>query len=124
MSSGTSTPISFPPLSADVLLKSHAASQDPKLAALEQAVTERISLKSKNEQLWKLIEKQRAGYNQLIQELERMRSERDSYKTKLTTLAIPADRQRGTEQPAAESESTAEADGSSESPSTPRPRRT
>ncbi|KAJ6470276.1 hypothetical protein C8R47DRAFT_920909, partial [Mycena vitilis] len=74
---------SFPPLSADTLLKSHAASPDPKLAALEQAVTERISLKSKNEQLWKLVEKQRTGYNQIIQELERMRAERDAYKTKV-----------------------------------------
>ncbi|KAJ6469394.1 hypothetical protein C8R45DRAFT_751397, partial [Mycena sanguinolenta] len=80
----TSTPIpSIPPLSVDALLHAHAASQDPKLAALEQAIAERIGLKSKNEQLWKLIEKQRTGYNQLIQELERMRSERDTYKTKL-----------------------------------------
>ncbi|KAJ7154613.1 hypothetical protein C8R46DRAFT_1117903 [Mycena filopes] len=81
----TSTPTSNPPLSVDGLLHAHASAQDPKLAALEQAITERLSLKTKNEQLWKLIEKQRSGYNQLIQELERMRAERDAYKTKLTT---------------------------------------
>jgi RalA-binding protein 1 len=119
----TSTPIAFPPLSADGLLQSHAASQDPKLAALEQAITERISLKSKNEQLWKLIEKQRAGYNQLIQELERMRSERDAYKTKLVTLANSDDRKRsGAGQPVAAEVSDAAAD--LESPTTPRPSRT
>ncbi|KAJ7034533.1 hypothetical protein C8F04DRAFT_885642, partial [Mycena alexandri] len=70
------------PLSTDGLLRAHASSQDPKLAALEQAITERIGLKTQNEQLWKLVEKQRTGYNQIIQELERMRSERDAYKTK------------------------------------------
>ncbi|KAJ7222069.1 hypothetical protein B0H12DRAFT_300442 [Mycena haematopus] len=92
----TSTPVpALAPLSVDALLHAHAASQDPKLAALEQAIAERIGLKTKNEQLWKLIEKQRAGYNQLIQELERMRSERDAYKMKLVTLIHPADPKLG-----------------------------
>ncbi|KAJ7753819.1 hypothetical protein B0H16DRAFT_1280767, partial [Mycena metata] len=83
MTSRSATPVSTPPLSTDGLLRVHASAQDPKLAALEQAITERIGLKTQNEQLWKLVEKQRTGYNQIIQELERMRSERDAHKTKL-----------------------------------------
>ncbi|KAJ7604045.1 hypothetical protein DFH06DRAFT_923779, partial [Mycena polygramma] len=70
-------------LSLDALLSAHAAAQDPKLAALDQAVAERNVLSSQNAQLWKLIEKQRTGYNQILKELERVRGERDSYKAKL-----------------------------------------
>ena len=71
------------PLSADVLLKTHSAAYDPKLAALEQAISERNNLSAQNSQLWKLIEKQRAGYNHILKELERIRGERDAYKAKL-----------------------------------------
>ena len=70
-------------LAADALLSAHSAAHDPKLAALEQAISERNSLSAQNSQLWKLIEKQRAGYNQLLKELERIRAERDAYKAKL-----------------------------------------
>ncbi|KAJ7453922.1 hypothetical protein B0H11DRAFT_1926596 [Mycena galericulata] len=62
-------------LTVDALLATHAGTQDPKLAALEQATAERNTLSSQNGQLWKLIEKQRAGYNQILKELERVRSE-------------------------------------------------
>ncbi|KAF8343429.1 hypothetical protein F5887DRAFT_972854 [Amanita rubescens] len=71
------------PLSADALLKTHSAAHDPKLAALEQAISERNNLSAQNSQLWKLIEKQRAGYNHILKELDRIRGERDTYKAKL-----------------------------------------
>ncbi|KAJ7460547.1 hypothetical protein FB451DRAFT_1269430 [Mycena latifolia] len=96
LTSSSASSASFPPtsspaapqaaLSLDALLSSHAASQDPKLAALDQAIAERNVLSSQNAQLWKLIEKQRTGYNQILKELERVRSERDGYKAKLSTL--------------------------------------
>jgi RalA-binding protein 1 len=60
------------------------------VAALEQAVADRNVLSGQNTQLWKLIEKQRAGYNQILKELERIRAERDSYKNRLVALnALP-----------------------------------
>ncbi|KAG5645735.1 hypothetical protein DXG03_005431 [Asterophora parasitica] len=71
------------PLTSAVLLKANAEAQDPKLAALEQAVNDRNVMSSQNAQLWKLIEKQRTGYNQILKELERVRGERDAYKAKL-----------------------------------------
>ncbi|KAG5653325.1 hypothetical protein H0H81_001065 [Sphagnurus paluster] len=71
------------PLTSSSLLKANADAPDPKMAALEAAVTDRNVLSSQNAQLWKLIEKQRAGYNQILKELERVRSERDAYKAKL-----------------------------------------
>jgi len=71
------------PLTSASLLKLHANSRDPKVAALEQAITERNTLSSQNAQLWKLIEKQRAGYNQILKELERVRGERDAFKAKI-----------------------------------------
>ncbi|KAJ6625024.1 hypothetical protein B0H10DRAFT_2005409 [Mycena sp. CBHHK59/15] len=74
-------------LSVEALLHTHATTQDPKMAALEQAIAERNVLSSQNSQLWKLIEKQRAGYNQILKELERVRSERDGFKSKLTAFA-------------------------------------
>ncbi|KAG6854533.1 hypothetical protein C0991_005445 [Blastosporella zonata] len=72
------------PLTTAYLLKSNANAEDPKFAALEQAVNDRNVLSSQNAQLWKLIEKQRAGYNQIIKELERVRGERDAYKAKVS----------------------------------------
>ncbi|KAH0582658.1 hypothetical protein H2248_010578 [Termitomyces sp. 'cryptogamus'] len=74
------------PLTSAYLLKVNANAEDPKLAALEQAVNDRNVLSSQNAQLWKLIEKQRAGYNQILKELERIRSERDGLKVKLSGL--------------------------------------
>ncbi|KAF7317921.1 hypothetical protein MKEN_00880200 [Mycena kentingensis (nom. inval.)] len=90
----SSSASSFPPtntsapatITPDSLLTAHASDQDPKLAALEHAVSERNTLSSQNAQLWKLIEKQRSGYNQILKELERVRSERDGYKAKLTAV--------------------------------------
>ncbi|KAK7435955.1 Rho GTPase activating protein [Stygiomarasmius scandens] len=75
------------PLSLDSLLFSHSTAPDPKLAALEQALSERNVLSSQNSQLWKLVEKQRAGYNQIMKELERVRNERDTYKARLAAAA-------------------------------------
>ncbi|KXN89381.1 putative Rho-type GTPase-activating protein 2 [Leucoagaricus sp. SymC.cos] len=81
------------------LLKQHDAASDPKMAALDQAVNERNILSAQNTQLWKLIEKQRSGYNHILKELERIRAERDSYKQKVLALggnidkrAKPSDR--------------------------------
>ena len=56
------------------------------MAALEHVVSDRNMLASQNSQLWKLIEKQRAGYSQILKELERVRTERDIYKVRLQTL--------------------------------------
>jgi RalA-binding protein 1 len=71
------------PVTTASLLKLYAASADPKGAALEHSVTDRNVLCAQNAQLWKLIEKQRSGYNQILKELERVRGERDMLKSKL-----------------------------------------
>ena len=71
------------PLTIDGLLATHANTSNPTLAALEAAVNERNSLSAQNTQLWKLIEKQRSGYNHVMKELERLRGERDLYKHRL-----------------------------------------
>ncbi|KAJ7056223.1 hypothetical protein C8F01DRAFT_933756, partial [Mycena amicta] len=73
------------PLSAATLVRQHTAAGaiDPPQAAIDQMNAERSNIHAKNEQLWKLIERQRAGYNQLLEELERARKERDAYKAKL-----------------------------------------
>ena len=71
------------PISIDALLAQHANAPNPPLAALDQALSERNIFSTQNTQLWKLIEKQRSGYNQVLKELERMRTERDAYKTRL-----------------------------------------
>jgi RalA-binding protein 1 len=73
-------------VTVESLLKHHASSSDPKSAALETVVAERNSLSAQNAQLWKLIEKQRAGYSQILKELDRIRGERDGYKSKLAAL--------------------------------------
>ena len=70
----------------EALLKQHVAASDPMSAALEHAVNERNVLTAQNAQLWKLVEKQRTGYNQILKELERIRGERDVYKNRLITL--------------------------------------
>ncbi len=70
-------------VTVEAVLAQHSASFDPKLAALEQSLNERNTLSLQNAQLWKLIEKQRSGYNQILKELERVRSERDGYKSRL-----------------------------------------
>ncbi|KAJ3984147.1 hypothetical protein F5890DRAFT_1518874 [Lentinula detonsa] len=71
------------PHTIESILALHGSAPDPKLAALDQAVSERNVLSSQNSQLWKLIEKQRSGYNQIMKELERVRNERDTYKARL-----------------------------------------
>ena len=90
-SSSTSTHLSLssssPSLSTvEALLKEHAATPNPMSAALEHAVNDRNVLTAQNTQLWKLVEKQRTGYNQILKELERIRGERDVYKNRLMTL--------------------------------------
>ncbi|PBK99332.1 RhoGAP-domain-containing protein [Armillaria gallica] len=83
----TSSTNTLPPapgvVTVEAVLAQHSASFDPKLAALEQSLNERNTLSLQNAQLWKLIEKQRSGYNQILKELERVRSERDGYKSRL-----------------------------------------
>ncbi|KAI0819635.1 hypothetical protein BC628DRAFT_1413565 [Trametes gibbosa] len=71
------------PLTLEGLLAAHAATPNPPLAALDAAVNDRNSLSAQNTQLWKLIEKQRSGYNHIMKELERMRGERDLYRGRL-----------------------------------------
>lgn len=80
------------------LLSQYASAADPKLAALEQAITERNNLANQNQQLWKLIEKQRAGYNQILKELERVRTERDNYKSKINQERVQPTRAYSDEQ--------------------------
>ncbi|KAG6855952.1 hypothetical protein H0H87_009118 [Tephrocybe sp. NHM501043] len=82
-SASTPPPTKDRPLTSAHFLKNNANAEDPKLAALEQSVNDRNVLSAQNAQLWKLIEKQRAGYNQILKELERVRGERDAYKAKL-----------------------------------------
>lgn len=50
--------------------------------ALDKAVEDRNNLAVQNAQLWKLIEKQRAGYSGLMKELDRIRGEREAWKAK------------------------------------------
>ncbi|KAF9523051.1 hypothetical protein CPB83DRAFT_863513 [Crepidotus variabilis] len=83
----SSIQISPQTLNPEALLQQHGSASDPKMAALEQAVNDRNILSAQNSQLWKLIEKQRAGYNQILKELERIRGERDGYKSKLAAVA-------------------------------------
>ncbi|KAH9933347.1 uncharacterized protein B0H18DRAFT_983177 [Fomitopsis serialis] len=52
-------------LTVESMLAAHANTRDPTRSALDTA----------NAQLWKLIEKQRSGYGQLMKELERVRGE-------------------------------------------------
>ncbi|KAJ7576788.1 hypothetical protein C8J56DRAFT_370482 [Mycena floridula] len=90
-SSSSSTPLRSTAQNSQILtvqslLASNANAPDPKLAALDQAVMDRNTLSSQNAQLWKLIEKQRAGYNQILKELERVRGERDSYKARVAPV--------------------------------------
>lgn len=54
-------------------------------------MADRNVLSGQNAQLWKLIEKQRAGYTQLMKELERVRGERDAYKSRLQSLGENTD---------------------------------
>ncbi|KAJ3720873.1 hypothetical protein C8R42DRAFT_626917 [Lentinula raphanica] len=84
-SSTTNLPASInaAPHTVESLLALHGSAPDPMLSALQQALADRNALSSQNSQLWKLIEKQRAGYTQLLKELERVRNERDTYKARL-----------------------------------------
>ena len=68
------------------VLSSYTSTSNPPMAALEQVISERNVLSSQNSQLWKLVEKQRSGYSQILKELERVRSERDTFKARLTSL--------------------------------------
>lgn len=79
------------PTTVQALLTAHSSSADPAKAALESAVSDRNALTGQNAQLWKLIEKQRTGYNQLLKELERVRGERDLYRSRLQHLGETTD---------------------------------
>ncbi|KAF8998601.1 hypothetical protein BDQ17DRAFT_1428425 [Cyathus striatus] len=81
-------------VTADALLKQHSSTADPPLAALEQAVNDRNVLSAQNAQLWKLIERQRVGYTQILKELERIRAERDGYKSKLASMTAGSSEKR------------------------------
>lgn len=79
------------PISLETLLSLHANTPNPHLAALDQALSERNIFSAQNTQLWKLIEKQRSGYNQVLKELERLRTERDAYKACLQAAGLGVD---------------------------------
>lgn len=61
------------------------------MVALEVAVQERNTLSGQNAQLWKLMEKQRTGYAQLMKEVERVRGERDVYRSRLQLMGENTD---------------------------------
>ncbi|KAI6161727.1 hypothetical protein EDD17DRAFT_657630 [Pisolithus thermaeus] len=86
--SSTPTNPTTQPIALDALLAQHADASNPTLAALEQALSERNVFSSQNTQLWKLIEKQRTGYNQVHRDLERLRVERDAYKSRLQAAGL------------------------------------
>ncbi|KAI0641875.1 hypothetical protein C8Q79DRAFT_259537 [Trametes meyenii] len=88
---GSNPAVPNQPLAVDGLLAVHAGAPNPPLAALEAAVAERNSLSAQNTQLWKLIEKQRSGYNHIMKELERMRGERDLYRGRCQQLGENTD---------------------------------
>ena len=74
------------PLTLQGLLDAHAAAVDPPMAALEAAIADRNTHSAQNAQLWKLIDRQRTGYAQLMKEIERVRSERDVYRSRLQAM--------------------------------------
>ncbi|KAF9221358.1 RhoGAP-domain-containing protein [Gyrodon lividus] len=76
------------PITLEALLAHHANAPNPTLAALDQALSERNVFSTQNTQLWKLIEKQRSGYNQVLKELERIRADRDAYKARLQAAGL------------------------------------
>ncbi|KAI0675456.1 hypothetical protein C8Q78DRAFT_1074473 [Trametes maxima] len=88
---GSNPAVPNQPLAVDGLLAAYAGAPNPPLAALEAAVAERNSLSAQNTQLWKLIEKQRSGYNHIMKELERMRGERDLYRGRCQHLGENTD---------------------------------
>lgn len=83
---GAASASSTAPITAESLLNAHATSTNPPMAALDAAVTDRNSLAAQNTQLWKLIEKQRTAYGQIMKELDRVRGERDLYRSRLHSL--------------------------------------
>ncbi|GBE86392.1 predicted protein [Sparassis crispa] len=70
-------------ITAEALLAAYASAPHPSLAALDAAVAERNTLSVQNSGLWKLVEKHRTAYNQIMKELERVRSEREMYRSRL-----------------------------------------
>jgi RalA-binding protein 1 len=86
-SSSSSTGAQHQPLTVASLLEGHANAPSPAHAALEQAVSERNLFSSQNAQLWKLIEKQRSGYNTASRDNERLRKEREELRSKLQALS-------------------------------------
>ena len=88
---GTLTPTQV--ITLDSLLSTHANDPSPPMAALHQLLGERNAFAAQNAQLWRLIEKQRSGYNQILKELERVRSERDVYRNRSNAL-VNADKDK------------------------------
>ncbi|KAG8220911.1 hypothetical protein J3R82DRAFT_2413 [Butyriboletus roseoflavus] len=95
------------PISFDALLSQHANAPNPLLAALDQALSERNIFSTQNTQLWKLIEKQRSGYNQALKEFERMRAERDAYKARLQAAGLSVELKKDKPRPLRPSTSNA-----------------
>ncbi|GJE91091.1 RhoGAP-domain-containing protein [Phanerochaete sordida] len=90
-SASTANGPSMAPTTVAAVLAMHAGGANPPMAALESAVADRNVLTGQNAQLWKLIEKQRAGYTQIMKELERVRGERELYRSRLQHLGENTD---------------------------------
>ncbi|EGO22115.1 hypothetical protein SERLADRAFT_362535 [Serpula lacrymans var. lacrymans S7.9] len=84
----SSTAPTTSPITLEAILAAHANAPNPFAAALEQALSERNVFSTQNTQLWKLIEKQRSGYSQVLKELERVRNERDTFKARLQAAGL------------------------------------
>ena len=70
------------------VLSSYTSTPNPPVAALDQVISEGNALSS---QILQAVEKQRSGYSQILKELERVRSERDAFQAKLTSLGANPD---------------------------------
>lgn len=81
----SSSSISSQPLTVDALLAA-TPNRDP-LLALESLLAERNSLTAQNQQLWKLIEKQKTMYNNATRELDRLRAATDRNGPPVDSLA-------------------------------------
>lgn len=83
--------VSAAPLTVQALLTANTAAENPALAALEAAVSERNTFATHNAQLWRLVEKQRAVQATLTKDVDRLRGERDCYREELRDKGVNVD---------------------------------
>lgn len=79
------------PVTLESLLAAHSSAPDPIRSALEHVIADRNSFAVQNAQLWKLVEKQRTTTTQLNKDNDRIRSEREVYKSRLAAIGDSPD---------------------------------